>query len=275
MLPGKELVNSGQQTAEKGQSNATSGRIGERLVIRTTTLTGQRLRFTLSRPFRSAEPRPCRPPSQRRREKSSSDSAFDIPRKKGTAAVSGGPVLRCSSVDSHNGFFGEVCGVDGASSQKQEKSSAGSEINVKYCYNLPSSSAAKTSSTANARRRSFARNFREQRIVDRGFRKISLPSLPIPSSEAHASLATSPVSREVDAFLATNCLNCSDKSSLSDLKKSRRPVKKRTVFFEQPQSQATVANEESKSTLRSQYYYFLIHPLINISPNLKMMSQQD
>ncbi|VDK75845.1 unnamed protein product [Litomosoides sigmodontis] len=47
-----------QSTERKEKLHINSGRIGERMIIRTTTLTGRRLSYTVTRPFRLAEAQP-------------------------------------------------------------------------------------------------------------------------------------------------------------------------------------------------------------------------
>lgn len=52
------LLQQDQQQQSTTKKEINSGRIGERLIIRTTSLTGQRLRYTITRAFQLAESQP-------------------------------------------------------------------------------------------------------------------------------------------------------------------------------------------------------------------------
>ncbi|KAK6107796.1 hypothetical protein QQG55_29635 [Brugia pahangi] len=224
-------------TTKKDEINISSGRISERLIIRTSTPTGQRLRYVVTRPFLSAEPRRpsyhskcyhkchCNDPYTSTNFNKNCSTAADI-------LTNQKPYQLSSSINdnSYNFFnqnnykiFMETLSPKNTNANN-DKSKSDIELITSNYHNQRIDKNSKKNTTFC----SFARQFRETQSMNYDNSKLIFQS--------HLTTILPQISTINSKITTTNCLNNIDKSSLPVINKSRQKVKKCGVFYEQTQS---------------------------------------
>ncbi|OZC12355.1 hypothetical protein X798_00877 [Onchocerca flexuosa] len=209
------------------------GRIGERLVTRTTTLTGQRLQYTVTRPFILAKPELCDLKCYR---KCCSDFTYENTMKDFTENQSttidnltNETFQSSSSIDSSDFFDkkGYKIFTESLSSKIFGKNKG--KVDVK----LISSKHQNPSIDKNNRNAgccSFARRFREMQRMNFGSSK------KLSDRSQSEVTSTVPSVSTVNSKIIANSTNNIDKNSSPTAEESRQQIKKHAVFYEQSKS---------------------------------------
>lgn len=192
-------TSSHEELLKRKQINVSSGRIGERLVIRTTTVTGQGLRYTLTRPLQSPESHGSDNAVIKKHKKSSSDGAFEICASQDEAISD---LLRSLSMDYCAGNYNKAFRTFGDEYEDMNEIWKCSSGNV----------SSKTDDTHAKRRRSFLESFQNEKLHD--FHIESSPNLKTSSLhlvplKSPSTSDSKPSTSQLTSFkLPTLCKNC-------------------------------------------------------------------
>nr|CDQ06457.1 Bm8069 [Brugia malayi] len=222
---------------KKDEINTSSGRISERLIIRTSTPTGQRLRYVVTRPFLSAEPRRpsyhskcyhkchCNDPSTSTNFNKNCSTAADILTNQKPYQLSSSINDNSYNLFNQNNYkiFMETLSPKNTNTNN-DKSKSDVELITSNYHNQRTDKNSKKNTTFC----SFARQFRETQSMNYDNSKLIFQS--------HLTTILPQISTINSKITTTNCLNNIDKSSLPVINKSRQKVKKCGVFYEQTQS---------------------------------------
>uniref|UniRef100_A0A0R3S1Q4 Uncharacterized protein n=1 Tax=Elaeophora elaphi TaxID=1147741 RepID=A0A0R3S1Q4_9BILA len=222
-----------QSTTKENEINVSSGRIGERLVFRTTTRTGQRLRYTITRPFRSAEPPRTR--HSKYHHKSYSDGAFHFstPRNfienfSATMNTLTTPIFPSTSSikdssDFHDKKDHKIFASAMTSGNFDER-----ENNEKFITSDHQNQSIDKGGDENIACCSFTRLFREVQPKTYGSLKKKISIL-----QSETTSVVPSISRINYKTITTDSLNSIDKCATPKFERSRQKVKKSGVFYEQ------------------------------------------
>ncbi|VDN08397.1 unnamed protein product [Thelazia callipaeda] len=240
----KENLNNSKQAFQENQKTTiSSGRIGERLIIRTTTTTGQGLRYTLTRPFTDS-----RSYQFNYHGKSGSDNSFHITSVKNSSEnlleskcrdYASTSRHRSSSVDSRDCLSGEV-------NKNYKKSLHHSTDNVSNAKKTTSVLTKKNFEKLEISDNLFTREFSDNRSLSLNHDTNQLSSL-IPQQKSKSTLLSPLNSRIIHQKPKNNYTNNIDKLSQVDQEINRKPryqVRKRAVFIEQPK---TITDDSAES----------------------------
>ncbi|EJD74359.1 hypothetical protein LOAG_18322 [Loa loa] len=208
-----------QTTIKKDGISINSGRIGERLVIRTTTLTGQRLRYTVTRPFLSAEPRLYH-------SKYHSNDTFHQSSSKNSIknhSVERDRTLSSSSINDTCEIFTEKFST--------KTNNGKSKSDIEFIISKHPKLSIDENGDKHTGYCSFAQRFREMQSMTYGY-----PKKSISTSQSGITPNTSHIPRINYRAIITCSSNNIDKNSLPVFEKSRQQVNQCDIPYKQTQS---------------------------------------
>ncbi|KAM3717914.1 RNA-directed RNA polymerase [Dirofilaria immitis] len=221
---------------KKEEVNISSGQIGERLIVRTTTFTGQRLQYTITRPFVSSKPQSYH--LKYHRKCCSTDNIFDnlsftkdftTNRLIASDNLTDKALQSSSSIDSCDFFDKKGSKIF----TKSLPSKILSENKNKNDVKLISPEYQNHSIDRNDQNigcYSFARRSRETQPMNFEYSKKPFDRLQ------SGTTSTLPSTSTINSKIITNSTNNIDKSPLPVFGKSRQQINKPVVFYEQSKS---------------------------------------
>ncbi|KHN83438.1 hypothetical protein Tcan_05112 [Toxocara canis] len=205
--------------ASRQRNNVSRGRVGERVIIKTTTSSGEGLRYTLTRPLRATTPEP---PGNASGTNGTTAKCIDCSEQPNRIFITAKPpaqplssastvLVRSSSTGCYAHMLGDHTGVGKFSIKSKntaERSNSNCEISTRHAASVLTCAADVPSSNQSDQ----AKKFRQRKLSELSLKSLQEQSAKYPVRSP--PLSATPLCSEVAAFFASDSIHCSSNDAV-------------------------------------------------------------